>query len=51
MAPWSAFVYTINAADLVPHEGNFCRVYAYLLIGTSNYDASFVESPLFVALP
>jgi hypothetical protein len=56
-APWAAqaetFAYTIPAANLGPHKGHLCRVYAYLLIGTTaaSYDATFVESPLFLILP
>lgn len=54
-APWTTqdaeFVYTITAADLGPHKGHLCQVYAYLLIGVTDFDASFVESPMFLILP
>jgi hypothetical protein len=56
-SPWTTqsetFQYTIPAANLGPHKGNLCQVYAYLLIGTSaaNYDSSFVESEPFLVLP
>jgi hypothetical protein len=47
------FSYTIPAANLGPHKGHLCKVYAYLLVGTNatNYDSSFVESPVFLVLP
>jgi hypothetical protein len=56
-SPWTAqsarFHYTIPAANLGPHKGNLCQVYAYLLIGinAANYDSSFVESEPFLVLP
>jgi hypothetical protein len=54
-APWSApseaFVYGVTPASLAPHAGHLCRVYAYLLIGTTDFDASFVESDLFLIEP
>jgi len=56
-APWTSqserFHYTIPAANLAPHKGSLCQIYAYLLIGTSaaSYDASFVESTPFLVLP
>ena len=60
--PWGilAFSFLINLAisGLLPspqgdYTGGLFTVYAYLLIGTNaaNYDASFVESPLFLILP
>jgi hypothetical protein len=53
--PWStpseAFVYLMNPAALAPHAGHLCRVYAYLLVGIGPYDASFVESELFLIEP
>jgi hypothetical protein len=55
LAPWTtesySFVYTVKAADLAAHAGNLCRVYAYLLVGLADFDATFVESPLFLILP
>jgi hypothetical protein len=55
VAPWDAqadsFTYTITAADLAAHKDSLCQVYAYLLVGVKNFDASFVESPLFLILP
>lgn len=54
-APWSnqaqSFTYTIAAADLAAHKGSVCQVYGYLLVGVTNFDASFAESPLFLILP
>jgi NAD dependent epimerase/dehydratase family enzyme len=54
-APWSnqaqSFTYTITAADLAAHKGSICQIYAYLLVGVKDFDASFVESPLFLILP
>ncbi len=54
-APWStpseAFVYHVTPASLAAHKGHLCRVYAYLLIGTANFDASFVESEVFLVEP
>ena len=54
-APWSAaseaFVYTMTPAALAPHAGHLCRIYAYLLVGAADYDASFVESDLFLIEP
>jgi hypothetical protein len=55
--PWDTqaerFRYTIPNANLAQHKGNLCQVYAYLLFGTNaqNFDASFVESPVFLVLP
>lgn len=50
-SPSEAFVYTISPAALAPHKGHLCRVYAYLLVGVAQYDASFVESELFLIEP
>lgn len=50
-SPSEAFVYTISPAALAPHQGHLCRVYAYLLVGVAQYDASFVESELFLIEP
>jgi hypothetical protein len=53
--PWDtqadSFTYTIAAGDLAGHAGNLCRVYAYLLVGVKDFDASFAESPVFLVLP
>ena len=49
--PSEALVYTMTPAALGPHAGHLCRVYAYLLVGIANYDASFVESDLFLIEP
>jgi hypothetical protein len=53
--PWDtqadSFTYTIQAGDLAGHAGNLCRVYAYLLVGVKDFDASFAESPVFLVLP
>jgi hypothetical protein len=53
--PWDtqadSFTYTIQAGDLAGHAGNLCRVYAYLLVGVKDFDASFAESPVFLILP
>jgi hypothetical protein len=53
--PWNtpskALVYAIAPAALGPHAGHLCRVYAYLLVGVTDFDASFVESPLFLIEP
>jgi hypothetical protein len=57
LAPWTAktetFAYKIPKANLAPAKGHLCQVYAYLLIGinAANYEASFVESSLFLVLP
>jgi hypothetical protein len=56
-APWTAqqaiLSYTIPKASLALHKGHLGRVYAYLLTGTgaANYDATFLESELFLVLP
>jgi hypothetical protein len=55
--PWGnqaeTFTYTIKSPDLTLHKGHLCRVYGYLLIGTTpaSYDATFVESTPFLILP
>ncbi len=53
--PWDtqadSFAYTIAAGDLAGHAENLCRVYAYLLVGVKDFDASFAESPVFLVLP
>ena len=57
VAPWTArtetFGYKIPKANLTSAKGHLCQVYAYLLIGlnAANYEASFVESQLFLVLP
>ena len=56
-APWAAetetFTYKIPKANLAPAKGHLCQVYAYLLIGinAAHYEASFVQSSLFLVLP
>src|SRR5689334_22892691 len=49
--PWDtqadSFTYTIQAGDLAGHAGNLCRVYAYLLVGVKDFDASFAEARSF----
>jgi hypothetical protein len=57
LAPWTAetetFTYKVPKANLAPAKGHLCQVYDYLLIGINpaHYEASFVESPLFLVLP
>ena len=51
-APWDAqakqLVFTVKAADLAGREGDLCEVYAYLLEGNKDPDASFLVSQPFL---
>lgn len=49
--PASQFTYSITSAELTQHKGHLCRAHAYVLIGGSQFDASFAESPVFLVLP
>ncbi|MEV2196235.1 hypothetical protein AB0I02_35440 [Streptomyces phaeochromogenes] len=45
------FVYRVEPAGLQGRGGHLCQVYAYLLVGTRDYDASIAVSPMFLIEP
>lgn len=53
--PWKAqaeqLVYHVKKADLKNREGHLCEIYAYLLEGKKDPDASFLRSQLFLIQP
>ncbi|MEU4513623.1 hypothetical protein AB0G05_29340 [Nonomuraea wenchangensis] len=53
--PWpaqsNAFVFRVRSADLATRKGHLCEVYAYLLVGISNFDSSFARSRTFLIQP
>jgi hypothetical protein len=47
----NSFVYTIRAHDLANRKGHLCEVYAHLLVGIRNHDASMSKSRTFLIQP
>ncbi|MFI6906121.1 hypothetical protein ACIBKY_32995 [Nonomuraea sp. NPDC050394] len=47
----NSFVYAVKANDLTNRKGHLCEVYAYLLAGIRNHDASLAKSRMFLIQP